>query len=210
MSIGERIKLARISCGLTQQELADAIGCSVGTISRVETNPQAALGDIYLHKAANVLKHREAWLSSGLGRPRSPSQQQISTTTELSVAPLFGFDQAIRIDEMLEDFHLNTDAEIVYLTRRYSDRTYALTVPPVIGGSQFPNKSIIVVDPDETPENGNYIVAVMANEKNASIKQFIIDGDRQYFASVSSQLPAIEVRPGSIICGVIKELIVRF
>jgi len=71
-TIGDRIKQARESAGLTQQQLADAIGIPSYGRQRVNhwESGARAPGRAYLVKIAEALDKHPAWIEFGDGLPK--------------------------------------------------------------------------------------------------------------------------------------------
>jgi transcriptional regulator with XRE-family HTH domain len=65
MTFSERVALARKHAKLSQEELANRIGCSQGLISKIERGDQDETGLIV--KIANVTGVNPTWLDSGEG-----------------------------------------------------------------------------------------------------------------------------------------------
>lgn len=69
MCIGKRIVIARKLAEMSQEELADAVGCTQGLISKLERGDQNETGLIV--KIARATNTDPFWLDSGEGEPRS-------------------------------------------------------------------------------------------------------------------------------------------
>lgn len=210
MSMGERVKKARVAAGLTQKELADAIFCSIGTISRIETNPDATLNNLNLHKVASALGCRENWLITGKGAMQSPSQQKTVVARDQLKLPVLSFGQVTSI-KMEPDEMLSTDnQETITVSNEFGENSFAMKVPTFIGGKIFPENAIIIVNREEAPSNGSYILAILPNENTPCIRQYIVDGERRYLIPLVENIPLIEALPQTTILGTIKQMIVNF
>lgn len=71
MSLGDRLREARIARNLNGVELAAIIGCSPAALSRWETGDRRPKA-VDLSRAAEALRVRERWLVTGEG-PREPA-----------------------------------------------------------------------------------------------------------------------------------------
>lgn len=84
--------------------------------------------------------------------------------------------------------------------------TFAVKVETNDMEPRFPVGVTIIVDPDDLPKNGSYIIA---QQKGASptFKQLIIDGHKRYLNPLNTRYQAVEFLPDDVICGVVKQMI---
>lgn len=59
------------------------------------------------------------------------------------------------------------------------------------------------------PKSGDFVVVRLENEKRATFKQLIIDGDSMYLKPLNPDLPVMRVTSDATIVGVVSEKIVR-
>ncbi|MGJ0479918.1 LexA family protein [Pantoea agglomerans] len=74
-------------------------------------------------------------------------------------------------------------------------------------GTSVPEKSMILVDPRRTPENGQLVIAKLNNAKSATFKQFIVDEgtNRKYLKSLNRIYKPIEINGDCTFVGVVIE-----
>lgn len=65
MSLGERIKQARTAADLSQSQVADAIGVTVGAVSAWETGVAQGIKAETLFRLADLLRVSARWLATG-------------------------------------------------------------------------------------------------------------------------------------------------
>ncbi len=56
-----------------------------------------------------------------------------------------------------------------------SKNAYALSSKPSMG-PRFPKDTVLFIDPDTTPEDGDYVIALYPNTDEATIREFSTDG----------------------------------
>lgn len=82
-------------------------------------------------------------------------------------------------------------------------------VLPVRGESmepEFAEGDLIVVDPDRSPWNGCYVVALVTIDDEPTLKRFVVDAGRTYLSPDNSRYPVIDVTDLTlIIIGVVVE-----
>ena len=204
MSTGKRLKKARVAKELTQAQLSELIGCSIGTISRLESNPKASMGDIYLHKAAKALGCREKWLKTGEGSMLPPVLGQTAESEQKRVIPIVTLQEAADKNALSNSFkNLNS-------SRTYSDFSFAIEMPAIIGGNVFPERSLVIVDPLHKPKNGDYILLVKATGKEPRIRRLAMDGGAKLAISLVEGVSTDEITSTDTIVGTIREVITRF
>ena len=72
MTIGNRLKIARKSKGITQDKLAELIGTSRGVISNLELNRTETQQPIIINAICSVLEINPDWLMTGDGEMDNP------------------------------------------------------------------------------------------------------------------------------------------
>jgi transcriptional regulator with XRE-family HTH domain len=83
MTIGSRVKAMRIAKGLKPYHLANAIGVSASTVSRIENGETKALKADTVLALAKALDCSPEWLNIGKGLPAAPSHAESLEETEL-------------------------------------------------------------------------------------------------------------------------------
>jgi len=81
---GERIRRCRQEAGLTQDQLAKAVGVSAAAVAQWETGDSKSLRPENLFKAARALNKSAEWLATGEG-PETPRWQLHDMVNEMSV-----------------------------------------------------------------------------------------------------------------------------
>jgi SOS-response transcriptional repressor LexA len=154
----ERIKELRKKHGLTQQKLGELIGVKKSSISQWENDEHSPSGDnlAQLSKVFGVSAH---WLSTGKGSPE-PSNVEPAVIPQGSQVPILSYVQAGNWREMCEQA-TTFDGNVEYVTA-------SVDIGPCGFGlwlrgdsmlPQFKEGDLIIVDPDEAPQPGDYVVA---------------------------------------------------
>ncbi|WP_323909959.1 LexA family protein [Aeromonas veronii] len=154
----ERIKELRKKHGLTQQKLGELIGVKKSSISQWENDEHSPSGDnlAQLSKVFGVSAH---WLSTGKGSPE-PSNVEPAVIPQGNRVPILSYVQAGNWREMCEQATA-FDGNVEYVTA-------SVDIGPcgfglwLRGDSMLPlfkEGDLIIVDPDEAPQPGDYVVA---------------------------------------------------
>ncbi|MGN5108339.1 LexA family protein [Aeromonas hydrophila] len=154
----ERIKELRKKHGLTQQKLGELIGVKKSSISQWENDEHSPSGDnlAQLSKVFGVSAH---WLSTGKGSPE-PSNVEPAVIPQGNRVPILSYVQAGNWREMCEQATA-FDGNVEYVSAGGEIGPYGFGLW-LRGDSmlpQFKEGDLIIVDPDEPPQPGDYVVA---------------------------------------------------
>ncbi|MND72641.1 putative HTH-type transcriptional regulator [compost metagenome] len=166
----ERIRELRKKHGLTQQKLGELIGVKKSSISQWENDEHSPSGDnlAQLSKVFGVSAH---WLSTGKGSPEL-SNVEPAVIPQGSRVPVLSYVQAGHWREMC-DQATAFDGNVEYVTA-------SVDVGPCGFGLWLRGKSmepffkegdLIIVDPDEAPQPGDYVVASNGSDE-ATFKKY--------------------------------------
>lgn len=171
MSLGERLKEARLKKGMTQDELGEALGGLTGpAISSVEKGIAKTFRDPkLLLDAAKILDVSPIWLQFGLG------DAELITET----IPLIDWEDVLNlpIKPSMVKRRLGTTVNV-------SPSSYALKVDgnSMVAESgneaSFKEGSIVIVDPDLTPKSNNFVVVTTDNYP--MLRKLVQDAGKQY------------------------------
>lgn len=215
MTLASRITEARKKLNLTQDDLADAVGCSVDMIRKLEQG--ARKSTTLIVKLANALQVSPSWLDAGniendsesnilFSRSRARVEQPLSNYNVLPLeksiktVPLLSFVQAGDFIEAFEDLELTeqivTDAPI-------KKHTYALRVSGDSMEPVFKEGMIVIVEPELSPIPGDFVIA-KNGDNEATLKQLVKDGADWYLKPLNAQYPTKDASKYEVIGVVIQ------
>ena len=220
MTLGARIREARQAQGISQAALAELCGWEngqgrVGNYERNEREP--SLSDI--QRIAQEAGVRPEWLLTGAGSASHGAADLGAGNTSpgpeiVQYLPLISWVRAGEWTEIEDPYEPGTYEKLILVTRRYSNRAYALRLDgdsmQAPDGDSFPSGSIICVEPMQQAKNGSYVVIRLESSNEATFKQLIIDGDRQYLKPLNPRYPIMETTEPATICGVVRQLVMDF
>lgn len=154
----ERIRELRKKHGLTQQKLGELIGVKKSSISQWENDEHSPSGDnlAQLSKVFGVSAH---WLATGKGSPEL-SNVEPAVIPQGNRVPILSYVQAGNWREMCEQATA-FDGNVEYVSAGGEIGPYGFGLW-LRGDSmlpQFKEGDLIIVDPDESPQPGDYVVA---------------------------------------------------
>lgn len=179
MNISERIFSRRNLLGLSKTALAKAIGVSDVTVGKWESGINQPKGR-YLKELAAALGVSVDWLLTGReGENSAPANERPSfsnvepaTLPQGGKVPIISYVQAGHWREMCEQATA-FDGNVEYITvgEEVGPRGFGLWVCGKSMQPLFNEGDLIIIDPDEAPRPGDYVVAKNGS-KEATFKKY--------------------------------------
>lgn len=166
-TIGKRIREARIRAGLTASRLAELLDVSASAINQYESD-RSSLALARAVKLAEILGVSLQWLVEGAG----PSTEERRSKDAKMYAPLLNRVQAGQWGDVITPHTLPEDVR--YLEVDMKPLGYALALE-IDGESMLPTfepKDIIIIDTGLEPLPGDFVVAMVANDSQATFKKY--------------------------------------
>ncbi len=210
MNLGNRIKQLRKKQNLSQTELAELCGWdSPGRVANYENSSrEPTINDII--KIAKALKSDPSFLIFGQSINFPISSSTIVFDNFYTIPLIQWQDIALSKDE-LSDLIAKNEYEMIPMFGMEIKDCYALKVKgdsmvsTLPGNYSFPEGEIIIVNPSESPQNGDFVVALHKETKEPLFKQFIVDAGKKYLKSLNQYYPIIEFEDDIEIVGVVKK-----
>jgi SOS-response transcriptional repressor LexA len=96
--------------------------------------------------------------------------------------PMLTYEEARRWAEDKIDVSEN---DALFTDAKVGSRAYALTVKDASMEPQFSKDTILIIDPDKTPKDRSFVIAIIENYAEVIFRQLLIDGPYQYLKPVS-------------------------
>ena len=189
MSLGERLKIARLESGITQTELAKCVGVSQAAIAGLELRESKQSG--YTSQIAECLNVNVQWLATGTGLMNKPEPTPVITI------PVIGWNDIDKGNNAtpIKTIPWHTGAEKV-------SQAFALEISGVSMEPEFHDGDCIVVDPDRTPDHNDYVIINTGEEP--MLRQFIKEGGRTFARALNpAWQPQLEQIEADGIAGVV-------
>jgi SOS-response transcriptional repressor LexA len=169
--------------------------------------------DILVKNDSNTVSMIEAKLTN-VADAEGKSNLSVGPNKQGSV-PLISWVQAGDWANVVDNFSPGDAEEWVDTTVPIRKHTFALRVngPSMEnpnGSPSFPHGCIIIVEPDIEALPNHFVVARQGFDEEVTFKRLVRDGGRQFLQPLNPAFPTMELRDDAVICGVVREMVMRF
>lgn len=171
MSIGERLKEARLKKQMTQDQLGQALGGLTGpTISAIENGTAKTFRDPDLVlEAAQILAVSPIWLQFGLG-----DAELISETI-----PLIDWEDVLKLPVKPSQIKRRVGTTLAVSPKSFALKVNGNSMVAQSGDEvSFRQGMIVIVDPEISPKPNSFVVA--SNNKETVLRKFVHEGTKKY------------------------------
>jgi len=209
-TLGERIRQRRKELKLTQLQVAKKVGVSHVTVSQWESDIMKLKAENLYH-LAKLLNTNARWLLSGEGSTAPDIAGTEVTTNQITVKrlPVLDYVQAAshsansdysNISKMEWEDSPSNASNNAYWLKVVGDSMSAQLGLSIIEGM------MVLVDPDETPKNGSFVIAKLENVEEVTFKKLAFDAGEQLLNPLNQSYRQIQVNENCQIIGVVTEL----
>ena len=175
-TFAERVRMAREHAGLTQAQLAEIVGMSQPGIQKLERSGGASKFTIQIASACGVSSE---WLATGKGEmvdasaPRKPGfDVNIEPIDEpIRTVPLISCVAAGKMTGITDPYALGAYEKKVPVLVDTSKFAFALRIQGNSMAPEFVPGDIVIIDPDVTPQPGDYVIA-KNDDQEATFKKY--------------------------------------
>lgn len=168
--IGQRIRDARERAGLTQQALGRFCGISRAAVAQWEngtTLPSLA----HLQRASEAMGVWVSWLA-GEGDGTAAATVNAPPGPPVRSVPVIDYVAAGTWHTVTDPYPAGRGMEALMTERRIGGNTFGLVVRGSSMEPEFREGDKIIVDPDITPLPGDFVVAKLDREDEATLKKY--------------------------------------
>lgn len=134
-------------------------------VNGLSTPSKARLKDI-----ANRFNVSYEWLAFGKGNMELEAKVPKADYTMLVKLPILTFNEAAKYEQILKNFmgqHINLDIEGI------SDESFAIYSIGTAMSGRFPEGTLLIVDPNAKPADGDYVLALISKLPEAIFRQLV-------------------------------------
>ncbi|WP_185859285.1 S24 family peptidase [Vreelandella populi] len=189
-SIGNRLKYKRKEIGINQGQLSSVSGVSQRQISAYEREKSEPRADT-LERLAVALGTTAEWLEFG------DEQADIDMLTQEYMKDSFGPSLHVPIlkwdIQSIRRVKFSIPQDYIPVPDVATDESFALVVPGNGMAPDYPEGSVIIVDPNAPAQSGSDVVVEIAG--GVTFKRYSVEpGGNQFLVPVNPQFPAIPVK----------------
>lgn len=206
MALKERIQ-ELVDAGYKKAQLAKAAGKTRAAVTHwlngetLEIKADSAAG------LQNLTGYNAIWIATGK-RPKQISQNVTSESIICGSVSLLSIDQAGMHTEFIDNLHPGgNEYEQILTTVPINRHTFAVRVYGDSMQPKFNEGDILVVEPEMTPNPGDYVIAKNGSEE-VTFKQLVKDGADWYLKPLNERYP-IKPLGASTIVGVVRAVEMR-
>lgn len=207
-----RVKARMKELEITQDVLAGKMGVTRGAITHyLAGRRQPPLKQF--QKLAAILKCDPAWLQYGTQVSGSENQlgNPVIKENESSAKnplPILSWEQTAEFADSSKLGRLEINEFVAHFftdkSRWYGLRVNGDSMTASSSHSKcFHEGDIVIIDPDKTAVHGSYVIAVLPRSKEATFKQYVVDGGLKYLKPLNSQYPITQIDESTHFCGVV-------
>jgi SOS-response transcriptional repressor LexA len=199
--IGERVKKAREEAALKQYEVAEKIGMTQQGYQDIEAGEVRQPRKI--EKLAQILKKPKEYLLFG-----TPIYDLSNPLASQKKIPVIRWQDISDWDKMHVLFSEKEPEDYVLNFGGFGEKCFALRVQGdsmkfSTSQKNFNEGDVIIVDPEKKADPGKYVVYTEKDSQNASFKQYVLDGNKEYLKPLNPQYPVMPLTENILIRGVV-------
>ncbi len=212
-SFGKRLAERRKQAGLTQLELS--VACGWSTQSRVSNYESAVREPIAadVEKMAAALGTTPSYLLFGDGfqgvrEPSAPFEAGNGNVDPLPPPrriPLVSWVQAGHWTDTEDPYPAGSAERFISTDVRAGRHAYAVEVVGDSMEPDFPEGTILIVDPESAPRHRSFIIVRLPDTNEATFKQLVIEAGKQYLRPLNDAYPVMVMPETAVLCGVVKQ-----
>lgn len=163
----------------------------------------------------SYLRINPTWLFTGKGASGLDDAIDLDSSVEAGPdltrrVPLISYVMAGAWADAEDPYSIGDAEDWLPVPKKCGPRTFALRVRGVSmynpnGKPSYEEGDYIFVDPDVEPQHRSAVIVRLDDEKEATFKQLIIEGDRRYLKALNPAWPEpiIQINGDATICGVV-------
>ncbi len=200
MSIGERLKQARLKKNMTQDELGQALGGLAGpTISAIEKGTAKNFRDPqHIFSAAKTLGVSPIWLQFGLG-----DEDLIQETI-----PLINWEDVLKLPVSPEKILRRVPTTVSVSNKSFALKIYGNSMAAPSGSEiTFKEGSIVIIDPEAKLKPNSYVITT--HNETTLLRKIVQDGSKRYLQPLNHLFQQEQVTDQTQFHGVVRALLLE-
>lgn len=207
MSLGIRLKQARLKKKLTQEELAEVVGIKQQAVQRIEAGKVKSTS--YVVQLSQALNVSPEWLALGDEHPQEITKAEpapTSNTKQCIHAPLLKWHDLDLVQQLplTESNHTK-----IPLFDRICNKCFVLQIKDnsmlgnTPGAPSFQPNDYIIIDTSAESKNGDFVIARLDNSSQMTFRQLVSGPNGRQLAALNAQYSNILVASNVEILGTV-------
>lgn len=194
-NLSDNLNTLMAKARINSSELARLIGIPATTIKRIRNNEQS---NPTISTLFPIAKYFSISISDLLGCEAGLTNNIKTYNVGVVSIPLLSWRECVHFPL------LNYDQvpRRVLTERKVSDRSFSLMIEDR-DLDFFPENGLLIVEPQISPESGDYIIVAKSEQGSACIKKYIVETDQIYLKSLVKGLGITPLTEEYIILGVV-------
>jgi len=178
--IGENISKLMISCGIDATELATYTGLPASTISRLRSNNPGSSPN--LTSLIPIADFFCITISQLIGEEPISQNHNKFKPSKIKMTPI-----PILKPDTISNYLANREVEtpIVYVDYSINNESFAYILHGNAMEPQFPDKTLLIIDPTLEIENLDHILIIPEEKKLPIFRQVLIEGEEKYIRTLN-------------------------
>ena len=196
MKLAETLKRLLYQHNLSESKLARLTGINQPVVHRL------ASGETDNPKISTILpiaNHFEVSIEQLLGQEPIPMGQQPRITV-----PLLTDEQATQLDKRPDQ------CPLIVIDFHAPKTVFAVTLNDSSMKPLFPLGSILVIDPEQTPKDSDYVLVNLPDQKKVIFKQLLSDGHHYLLKSLNPDFPTVPLAHTDHVIGIMIQARIDF
>lgn len=159
---------------------------------------------------ANKLGVSLTWLETGVGSLTDVNQEDHSASNQVLEIPLLDLEEVYNYKEMLkknESFEINS--EKIIISNTHSKSCFAVTIVGKAMLPKFNAGDLLIVDPTQRVEDGDFVIASSPLLPEAIFRQFIVGSGGSFLISINPKFEPIKLTKDCCLFGKVVETRVK-
>jgi SOS-response transcriptional repressor LexA len=192
--ISKKVSSRRKELGLSQADLARAVGVSRGSVNKWEKG-DISIKSNNLPPLAKALKCDVNWLLNGQESPDPKTAEPSNVEKGPKLQGSYPVISWVQAGDWSQIFEANrVEADHYPCPVKCSKQTFLLKVCGMSMSPLFNEGELIFIDPDVEPTNGKYVIARLDGENEATFKQLIIESGHKFLKAANPNWPT-QIQP---------------
>ena len=209
MTLAVRLKKARLSKKITQEELAETVGIKQQAVQRIEAGKVKSTS--YVVQLAKALEVTPEWLALGEVESTADDIVVANTNDSMPSFPTVPLLQWHDIDLVQQLPLADKNIKMLPVFTMISEQCFALQINDYSmlqrndeqNKAGFSKGSYIIVDRKRTAQMGDYVIATIGQSTKMTFRQLQAKGTKHQLEPLNPQYNAIPLSEETNICGVV-------